>query len=299
MDKSSTPNFAWSSSACLPSSHSDDGIMAFLHVIALACMLGTVVQGLSFSGFSSQLNPTSVSDERNTDTDMTADDEDRLYGGSNADFKKYPYMAGIQNGPYGEGVCGGALIAPQYVLTAANCFDLNNLTDLHVSLGSRYTSGRGTKTSEQIRVVEIFQHPLYNKSLLAYDVGLVKLEKPATHQPAKLCAADGSDNTPGTMATVVGWGLLYELSGANYESTSPSNDATWLPTSMCAGRQDGKDVCGDSGDPLIANDVVVGVVSGELGDECGDVPGSYTRVAKVLPFIHQVLNEGSSGNITD
>ncbi|GMF65659.1 unnamed protein product [Phytophthora lilii] len=212
---------------------------------------------------------------------------------------------------------------------------------MYVSLGSRHRSGRGTKTSEEIRVVEIFKHPLFNETWLDYDVGLIKLETPATHQPAKLCAADGSNNPPGTMATVIGWGMVnnatfaqtlrsvdveiisddecteylvenyYNTSLKSYESSTSSVGSTsasaevevdWVgPTAMCAGRGDAKDSCfGDSGGPLIVkNDVIVGIVSSGQTEECGIVPGSYTRVSEFLPYINEIVKGGSSGNATD
>ncbi|KAJ8523933.1 hypothetical protein ON010_g17185 [Phytophthora cinnamomi] len=69
---------------------------------------------------------------------------------------------------------------------------------------------------------------------------------------------------------------------------------------MCAGVGDGKDACvGDSGGPLVANGALVGIVSSGPGEFCGEMPGLYTRVAQVLDFFHDILNGGSSGNVTE
>ncbi|GMF28622.1 unnamed protein product [Phytophthora lilii] len=293
-------------------------------------MIGVFVEGLSFSDFTSESTLASLPDKRNANTDLTTEDEERIYGGSTADFKQYPYMASLRfGGGNGTGFCGGTLIAPQYVLTAAHCFAWN-LTDMYVSIGSLYGSGHEAENSEQIRVVEFFRHPLYKVTSLNYDVALLKLEMPATHQPAKLCKADGSDNTPGTMGTILGWGLInnqnisetlrsvdveiitdkvceeyvtdyYDsLKATGNISSTSGYDFSKDETVMCAGRGDGKDSCGgDSGGPLIAkHDVVVGIVSGRTVVECGVAPGTYTNVSYVLPYINEILKGGSSGNVT-
>lgn len=45
----------------------------------------------------------------------------RLAGGSDAQTGQYPYMAAIKFD--GKLVCGGAIISPTKILTAANCVD--------------------------------------------------------------------------------------------------------------------------------------------------------------------------------
>ncbi|KAG2989940.1 hypothetical protein PC118_g5869 [Phytophthora cactorum] len=134
-----------------------------------------------------------------------------MFGGSNADIKNHPYVAellakSIDDEPF----CGGTLIAPQYVLTAVSCLAWLPF-DMHVSLGGQKNKGRSSRKAEQIRVVETYRHPVFNSTWLPYDVALLKLKKPSTHKPARLCDADGSDNKPGTMASVFGAVKLQEF----------------------------------------------------------------------------------------
>ncbi|KAG7376159.1 hypothetical protein PHYPSEUDO_014199 [Phytophthora pseudosyringae] len=187
--------------------------------------------------------------------------------------------------------------------------------DVYVSLGTKNESGRGSKKSEQIRVVEAFCHPIFRMVDIVgmtHDVGVFKLEKPSKHQPARLPATDGSDNKPGTMATVLGWGMVNSDTSSqtlrvvdfgiitNEKCDETYNDATVVDDSvMCAGDGNGKDSCdGDSGGPLIANGTVVGIVSSGAVN-CGELPGTYARVSYASDFIDEILNGGSVGNVTE
>ncbi|KAG3174989.1 hypothetical protein PC128_g17909 [Phytophthora cactorum] len=203
-----------------------------------------------------------------------------MFGGSNADIKNHPYVAellakSIDDEPF----CGGTLIAPQYVLTAVSCLAWLPF-DMHVPLGGQKNKGRSSRKAEQIRVVETYRHPVFNSTWLPYDVALLKLKKPSTHKPARLCDADGSDNKPGTMASVFGWGDVSEKGTAE---TFQSVDVKIISDDECgkyARNTDftfctaGKGFCdGDTGGPLIANGVVVGtciasMFPGDAGD-CG------------------------------
>ncbi|KAG2896318.1 hypothetical protein PC114_g15134 [Phytophthora cactorum] len=110
-----------------------------------------------------------------------------------------------------------------------------------------------------------------------YDVGLLKLETSSTQRTASLCAADGSDNRVGTMATVIGWGLTEDRKSSitlqevnvriisNAECTKRYRNR--ITEGMICPGNGGKYSCNeDSGGPLLANGVVVGLVS--WGGKC-------------------------------
>ncbi|KUF96194.1 Cyclin-dependent kinase 5 [Phytophthora nicotianae] len=236
--------------------------MKLLRSIALVSAMPTLVNGFSFSEIAGEASP---SNARIDTTDLTSDEESRIFGGSSADISKYSYIAKLIAGDMEDApLCAGALIAPQYVLTSVYCLGWFQL-DMHVSLGGQKNKDQGSQKSERIRAVEAFRHPMYNSTWYTYDVALIKLEKPSTHKPVRLTGADGSDAKVGTMASVFGWGS------------------------------------GDNGAPLISNGVVVGIAStlpGEAND-CGELPDMYTRVSHVLDYINDVVNGGSTGNVTD
>ncbi|RLN49494.1 hypothetical protein BBJ28_00011123 [Nothophytophthora sp. Chile5] len=267
-----------------------------------SAMAAAMTQGYTFSASMASTDSASAQSDS-----LTTNEEDRIYGGSEADAANFPYIVSLREDEAGGTTyCGGTLIASQYVLTAGHCVKTDGTT-MYASIGSAY--GSGTEEGEQIKVAEGYVHPMYNKSTHLYDVGVLKLETAASESTLALCAADGSDETVGTVATVRGWGLTEN--GSESETLQEVNVAIISNADcnkmyenritdgmICAGDGNGKDSCnGDSGGPLMANDVLVGLVS--WGGECGVDAGVYTRVSFVQDYINDILNGGTGSSFTE
>ncbi|ETN17734.1 hypothetical protein PPTG_05468 [Phytophthora nicotianae INRA-310] len=271
--------------------------------ILASALAATLTQGYTFSE-TSELTADSAVEES---TGLTVNEEDRIYGGSEADASKYPYIVSLRKDEADDSTfCGGTLIASQYVVTAAHCVKTDENT-IYASIGSAFGSGSGD--GEQVKVIEGYRHPMYNKSEHLYDVGVLKLEKEVSTDPIDLCAGDGSDNEVGSVATVRGWGLTENGSQSlvleevnvkiisNAECNKEYSDRI-TEGMLCAGEGDGKDTCnGDSGGPLIENDVLIGIVS--WGGKCGANAGVYTRVSYMLDYINDIVNGGTGSGFTE
>ncbi|HHY53961.1 MAG TPA: trypsin-like serine protease [Chloroflexi bacterium] len=239
-----------------------------------------------------------------------------IVGGAPADPGEYPWQAALLYASDGSWWgCGGSLLTPTWVATAAHCVTSGSLvappSALNVAVG-RYNIN--STQGQRIAVAEVLVHPDWDFFTYDNDVALLRLATPAvlttTVQTIPLATAyEGSLFAPGVPATVTGWGT--RTSGADdfpdelYEVQTPIVEQsacqfaygtvgeTITDNMICAGLvQGGKDSCqGDSGGPLVvpagSGFKLAGIVSWGQGCAQPGFPGVYTRVAAVANWIAQ------------
>jgi trypsin len=204
----------------------------------------------------------------------------------------------------GSQFCGGSVIAPQLVMTAAHCVSDGSAEGLSVSVGSTdWTAGT------EIPVTEVIVHPDYDQAPSA-DVAVLRLAAPAPVEPIAL-AGPGDDGleAAGRPAVVSGWGSqtpfigqVPPLDNALYEVelTVVADDdfqcGTDSPADQVCASDLLEDSCqGDSGGPLFADlpggEVQIGIVSSGLGCAVPFFAGLYTEVngPRIASFLAGVL----------
>ncbi len=234
---------------------------------------------------------------------MLAAPSGAIVAGRNADVGEYPWMVALRSG--GGQFCGGSIIAPDTVVTAAHCVEGMGAGDIRVQAGVVDLGDRG----QRIQVDRIVRHPEYNTNTVASDIALLRLSSDLTYNAsvAPIAVRGGgyaSAAQPGRTAWATGWGALDEQESAYSDlllevgldlvgdqacnrALSVEGEGIQNRTMVCAGG-DGADTCyGDSGGPLASRGddgtwYLIGITS--WGIVCGE-PGLPSVYAQVDTFV--------------
>ncbi|MER5464073.1 trypsin-like serine protease [Streptomyces sp. NPDC002668] len=257
----------------------------------------------------------------------------RIIGGSETTISTAPWMAQVH---YTDDMgtpddttddlgyfCGGVVIAPTKVATAAHCVKGRKFyqggaiitgTD---QLPTQDTAGNWDfHGGKLVGAYRQWNHPGYSSATIDNDVAVLTLTEPVAVKPLKIVQpTDSAVYTPGTDAKVYGWGrtsstepgISQTLKTADADINSNSTCSAAYPGGFIAGHMvcagappTGSDATsetacnGDSGGPLVAGGKLVGLVS--WGDVNCSAAGKYTVYAKVSTYSAQIQSRADDTN---
>lgn len=210
-------------------------------------------------------------------------------------------------------ICGGAILNPTTILSAAHCTLIDPDGLYRIVAGEHDLSYQ--EGHEQERLVEhILIHNGFDDFSYYNDIALFFLNKDTPlvfNDYVNKVDLPPKDYEPSGLATVAGWGadsdnlfkssggttILNKLSIPYYDNDKCREiyDEDFVESMMlCAGNLDGgQDSCaGDSGGPLVSSkNIVAGLVSWGPGTGCGQKGflGVYTRVSTYVDWINYVI----------
>uniref|UniRef100_A0A8C5YDT7 Peptidase S1 domain-containing protein n=1 Tax=Microcebus murinus TaxID=30608 RepID=A0A8C5YDT7_MICMU len=188
--------------------------------------------------------------------------QSRVVGGWECESHSQPWQVAVVH--HGFAHCGGVLVDPQWVLTAAHCIS----RDSQVWLG-RHSLLKDKDTSQVVNVSRSFPHPHYNMGLLerrvfrpeddsSHDIMLLHLSKPANiTDTVRVLDLPTQEPEVGSTCYASGWGSIQPKKFLRPETLQCvdlellSNDKCEEAYSekvtefmLCAGHWDGeKDTC--------------------------------------------------------
>ncbi|XP_050841658.1 cathepsin G-like isoform X4 [Serinus canaria] len=228
----------------------------------------------------------------------------RIIGRRKAEAHSKPYMAYLEIQTVSQNYsCGGFLIRPDAVLSAAHCVAMKGTVRVTVILGAHNIRGR-EQSQQKIPAGRWFIHPEYSHKDEENDIVLLKLKKKARINKNVQCISIAKENEhvgEGALCNVSGWGwtsdkgnaanvlMEVELEVQNEEICEQISTDYQRQSMICVGDAYSKKspYKGDSGGPLVCNKKAHGIVSHGYPEVL--FPEVFTRISHFEPWIRKQL----------
>ncbi|XP_035265912.1 coagulation factor VII-like [Anguilla anguilla] len=251
---------------------------------------------------------------------QTAQATVRIVGGNQCPRGHCPWQVLLEH--KGKSLCGGVIVRPDWVITAAHCVHNRDITDFKVVAGEHDLSV--PEDSEQrISVAQAIAHERYDAASGDSDIALVRLREPVAFSTmaAPVCLPEREfslrELSATRLSTLSGWGGL--TAGGNAPPPGPARpvspvlrrlEVPLVPAAecgpksgvnltqsmFCAGYLHGlQPACrGDDGSPLVTQyrgtAFLTGLVGWGRGCQTPGYYGIFTRVDHFLPWLHETMS---------
>merc|ERR1711892_1641930 len=232
-------------------------------------------------------------------------DEGKIVGGEEAAPHSIPWQVSLRRSSDGSHFCGGSVIGPNHVVSAAHCTVIWDSPSEVIVVAGEHDRSVDEGTEHTVSVTKLTVHESYGSPKnFENDIAIWELGEPLEMNDyvAPVPLPEPMKQSEGD-CTVSGWGTLHsgdsglpqklikvDVPIVDDERCKIEYPFSIVESMICAG-QHGKDSCqGDSGGPMVCYNgdgsvYLGGVVSWGIG--CGGYyhPGVYTEVSYFTEWI--------------